>query len=139
MCQVRVKLTVFFEEPFWVGVFERCEDGCISVSRVVFGAEPKDYDVYDFLLKRYHTLKFSNPISVDETEEKRLNPKRLQREAKKETQDKGVGTKAQLAIKLQYEANKMERRKKSKEEKEEGKERQFALRQQKKREKHRGH
>ena len=26
------KLTVYFEEPFWVGVFERIEDGKLSVS-----------------------------------------------------------------------------------------------------------
>lgn len=38
------KLTVFFEEPFWVGVFERIENGKLSVSKVTFGAEPKDYE-----------------------------------------------------------------------------------------------
>ena len=26
------KLTVYFEEPFWVGVFERIEDGKLSVA-----------------------------------------------------------------------------------------------------------
>ncbi len=45
-----VKLTVFFEEPFWIGVFERYEDGKLSVAKVTFGAEPKDYDVYQFIL-----------------------------------------------------------------------------------------
>ena len=35
------KLTVYFEEPFWVGVFERIEDGKLSVAKVIFGAEPK--------------------------------------------------------------------------------------------------
>ena len=34
------KLTVYFEEPFWVGVFERIEDGKLSVAKVTFGAEP---------------------------------------------------------------------------------------------------
>ena len=36
------KLTVFFEEPFWVGIFERVENGKLSVSKVTFGTEPKD-------------------------------------------------------------------------------------------------
>ena len=27
------KLTVYFEEPFWVGVFERIEDGKLSVAK----------------------------------------------------------------------------------------------------------
>ena len=30
------KLTVYFEEPFWVGVFERIEDGKLSVAKVTF-------------------------------------------------------------------------------------------------------
>ena len=38
------KLTVFFEEPFWVGVFERISDEKLSVCKVTFGAEPKDYE-----------------------------------------------------------------------------------------------
>ena len=49
MDKVRGKLTVYFEEPFWVGVFERIEDGKLSVSKVTFGAEPVSYthlDVY---------------------------------------------------------------------------------------------
>ena len=40
------KLTVYFEEPFWVGVFERIEDGKLSVAKVTFGAEPKDCLLY---------------------------------------------------------------------------------------------
>ena len=35
------KLTVFFEAPFWIGVFERIERRKLSVCKVVFGAEPK--------------------------------------------------------------------------------------------------
>lgn len=36
------KLTVYFENPFWVGVFERIENGKLSVCKVTFGSEPKD-------------------------------------------------------------------------------------------------
>ncbi len=45
MDKVSGKLTVFFEEPFWVGVFERVVDGKLSVCKITFGAEPKDYEV----------------------------------------------------------------------------------------------
>ena len=38
MDKVNGKLTVFFEEPFWVGIFERIEDGKLSVAKVTFGA-----------------------------------------------------------------------------------------------------
>ena len=34
MDKVNGKLTVFFEEPFWVGIFERIEDGKLSVAKV---------------------------------------------------------------------------------------------------------
>ena len=51
-------LTVFFEGPFWIGVFERIDDGKLSVCKVTFGAEPKDYDVLEFVLRHYNELAF---------------------------------------------------------------------------------
>ena len=51
MDKVSCRLTVFFEEPFWIGVFERISEGKLSVCKVTFGAEPKDYEVYDFVLR----------------------------------------------------------------------------------------
>ena len=53
------KLTVFFENPFWVGIFERISDGKLSVCKVTFGSEPKDYEVLEFILKNYNNLSFS--------------------------------------------------------------------------------
>ena len=47
MGKVIVCLIVYFEEPFWVGVFERIEDNRLSVSKMTFGAEPKDHEVYE--------------------------------------------------------------------------------------------
>ncbi len=42
MRRVKSRLTVFFEDPFWVGLYEREDGGSYEVCRVVFGAEPKD-------------------------------------------------------------------------------------------------
>lgn len=67
------------------------------------------------------------------------NPKRLHKNIKKEIEKIGIGTKAQLAMKQQYETNKTERRKVSREGREQEKERQYVLKQQKRKEKHRGH
>lgn len=33
-------LTVYHDGQFWVGVFERVEEGRLSARRVVFGTEP---------------------------------------------------------------------------------------------------
>ena len=131
------KLSVFFEEPFWVGVFERIEDGKLSVAKATFGAEPKDSEVYIFILKHYYDLQFS-PAVKTAVKEKHTNPKRMQREIKKQMADTGIGTKSQQALKLQQEQFKTERKKKTREKKQSEQERMFELKQQKKKEKHRG-
>ena len=102
-------LTVFFEGPFWVGVFERVEDGRLSVCRVVFGSEPRDYEVLDFVLKNYYGLKFSPAVEAA-VKDGKVNPKRRQREAGRHTMQAGIGTKSQQALQLQREERKTERR-----------------------------
>lgn len=130
-------LTVFFEGPFWVGVFERVEDGKLSVCRVVFGSEPRDYEVWEFVLKNYYSLKFS-PAAPVAVRDGKVNPKRRQREAGKQTMQTGIGTKSQQALQLQREERKTERRQVGREQKEAEKQRMFELKQQKRKEKHRG-
>ena len=88
MDKVSGKLIVFFEEPFWVGVFERVSEGNLSVCKVTFGAEPKDYEVYEFVLKNYYRLRFSSAVSTD-VKETGCNPKRVQREVRKQVQNTG--------------------------------------------------
>ena len=71
--------------------------------------------------------------------ETRKNPKRAQRDAKKQTLETGIGTKSQQALKLQQEQNKQERKAISREQREAENRRAFELKQIKKREKHKGH
>ena len=106
-------ITVCFEEPFWIALYERIEAGHCTVCKITFGAEPKDYEVYQFLLDHWRHLPFSPPVPVEQGERKRLNPKRAQREIKKQLQHTGIGTKAQQALKLQQEAGKQARKKRS--------------------------
>jgi len=133
------KLTVLFEEPFWVGIYEREDDGKYEVCKITFGAEPKDYEVYDFILKNWSKLRFSPSMEVAKLDEKHINPKRMQRAIKNQLQNTGIGTKAQQALKLQQEQGKLERKFRSREQREEDKERQFELLQEKRKDKHRGH
>ena len=137
MDKITEKLTVFFEEPFWVGLFERISDGQLSVCKVTFGAEPKDYDVLEVIIRRYHRLVFSPSVAVIE-KASTVNPKRKQKIARKQTLQTGVGTKSQQALKIQREEMKTERRQISREEREAEKQRKFELKQQKRKEKHRG-
>lgn len=135
---MKSSLTILFEAPFWIGLYERIDGDRYEVCKITFGAEPKDYEVYDFLLKNWHTLKFSPPVNTDRIEERKVNPKRKQREINSQLQDRGIGTKAQQALKLQHEQNKLERKTKSREQREAEKERQYILRQEKKKAKHKG-
>ena len=132
------RLTVFFEEPFWVGVFERIEGDGLSACKVTFGAEPRDYEVLDYVLRHYHELRFSEPV-LREAREKADNPKRRQRAADREMQSTGVGTKSQQALQAQRELMKTERKKITKAEREAEAQRRFELKQQQKKEKKRGH
>ena len=126
---LKSSLTILFEAPFWIGLYERIDGDKYEVCKITFGAEPKDYEVYDFLLKNWQTLKFSPPVKADRIEEREINS---------QLQDRGIGTKAQQALKLQHEQNKLERKIQSREQREAEKERQYALRQEKKKAKHRG-
>lgn len=132
------KLSVFFDDPFWVGIFEIIENDQLSAAKVTFGAEPKDFEVYEFVLKHYYDLQFS-PAVKTAVKEKRINPKRMQREVKRQMSDTGIGTKSQQALKLQHEQFKTERKIKSREQKQADEQRLFELKQQKKKEKHKGH
>lgn len=83
-----LSLTVCFEPPFWVGVFERIERGARSANRVTFGAEPKDCEVWDFVLKHDCQLKFSPSVAVAIRPEV-ANPKRERRMLRKQTAPAG--------------------------------------------------
>ncbi|NMC56403.1 MAG: YjdF family protein [Eubacteriaceae bacterium] len=131
--------TVFFEEPFWVGVFERECCGRYEACKITFGSEPKDYEIYEFLLKNYCNLRFSPSVEAEMSHPVKINPKRMQREISRQMQKKGIGTKAQQALKLQHEQGKVERKKQNREKLEAQKERQFELKAEKRKKKHRGH
>ena len=93
MEKVAVVFTVFFEEPFWCGVYQRQEGRNLEAARMVFGAEPKEYEVLAFLLQNWKQLRLGSTDSAPCAVE-RKNPKRMQREVRKQTKGKGVGTKA---------------------------------------------
>ena len=132
-------LTVLFEDPFWVGVFEVTDEEGLHVCKVTFGAEPTGQEIIEFVEKNWHKLKYSEGIETTSTLEIKKSPKRQLREARKQMVSQGIGTKSQQALKMQQERNKVERKQLSKAEREAERQRKFDLRQAKKKEKHRGH
>lgn len=139
MCVSKASLTVYFEPPFWVGLYQREDgDGC-RVCKVTFGREPRDQEVLEWLLRNHRRLQFSPPVTGSQKAAPVPKPKRLLREARKAVQPAGKGTKAQQALQLQREQRKVRREADSKACREAEQERKLALRQEKRRQKHRGH
>ncbi len=124
------------------------KDGKLTVSKLTFYKEPKmpscrlfmskDYEIRNFILKKYNQLNFS-PAVENVVIEKQKNYKKRQRDVRKQVQLQGVGTKSQQALKLQHDQSKSEHILQNKKQKELDKMRLFALKQQKKKEKHKGH
>lgn len=133
-----VTLTVFFDDPFYAGLFERIEDGKLSVAKVVFGAEPSDGEVYAWLTEHYRHLRFSPAVAGAKEVRIAANPKRRQRQAA-QIGATGIGTRSQQALKLAREEAKAVRAVRTKAQREAEEERRFLLRTEKKKAKHRGH
>lgn len=78
MDKISCSFTVFFEDPFWVGVFERRTpykgEDLLTAAKITFGAQPSDPQVYDYLLENYRNLKFSPPVSAKRQQHAK-NPK----------------------------------------------------------------
>ncbi len=51
MEKVKVTMTVLFEEPFWIGIYEREDGESYQAAKILFGAEPKGLEVQEYLLK----------------------------------------------------------------------------------------
>ena len=129
---------VQFQPPFWVGVAERWDERGYSAARVVFGAEPTDAQLYEWLEREWHRLRFSPAVEGERPAVRRINPKRARREARMATQQKGTSTKAQEVLSRQREQESFARQSDRRQKRQEEETRKYLLRQQKKREKKRG-
>lgn len=137
-----VKATIFFEKRFWVGIFERTDKEGYAVARHIFGGEPSDPEIHEFVLNHYVDLKFGEPKDIC-IQIQRMNPKRVQREVRREMEKMKETTKpstlAQDYMRDEIEKKKKERKSVSSAEKQARKDEQFNLKQEKRKEKHRGH
>ena len=113
---ISAQFTLFFDGRFWVGVLELHErrrgaeandqGGTVRAARQVFGAEPSDAELYDFLLTHGGALidraaacppvPASRPVNSSSTP--RPNPKRAARQAAKEAARVRPSTAAQAAL-----------------------------------------
>jgi hypothetical protein len=101
-------MTVFFDSPFWVAVLEVRDGGCVRAVRQVFGAEPTDAELYQYLLNQGAALlaraEQAAAVSADRPAlANTRNPKRLAREAARAAGRSRPSTAAQEAVKRDIE------------------------------------
>ncbi|MFR9799597.1 YjdF family protein [Streptomyces sp. MS06] len=140
-----VTLTIRFDAPFWVGVLEIAEAGEVRATRHVFGSEPTDAELYQFLLRHGTALlerAQANPaVPVETRRPLPHNPKRAARLAAREAA--GVaqgrrGTASQEALRLELEQRKRSAATESRRRRREEAERRYALAQAKRKRRKRG-
>jgi hypothetical protein len=107
--------TVFFEDPFWVGVLEIDAPDGVRAARHVFGAEPTNPELMAFACRGFETL-LDQALAAPAVPPHKVrrpnpvNPKRLARAAAKEQSARPVSTAAQEALSRGYEESKAESR-----------------------------
>lgn len=135
-----MKLTVYFNDAFWIGLVE-CDIDAYQCASFIFGSEPSNQEVLDMLMRTWHVLRFTSPHESDEKRVKEdMNPKRKLRLAKKEMKEHPARiSKAHQAMKQEQEKRKLVKKQYHKEEKEAQSTRKYQLKKAKQKAKHRGH
>lgn len=135
-----MNLTIFYDGQFWVGVIERTTEDGLFAGRYVFGPEPGDEEVLDFVSHKLGEIidRQTVAVSVAEKKKKRLNPKRAAREAARRMKEPPVSSKAQIAIQAQYEANKKEKQTSKHEQRLEAQAQRWEKKREKAKQRHRG-
>jgi hypothetical protein len=133
--------TILFDGRFWIGIFERRDAENYAVARHIFGSEPSDAEIYDFVLNSWEALKFTAPITDCVVHIKRKNFKRRQKEIRKLVGSLPAHrmTYAQDVLRQELEKKKKLRVSLNAQEKQEKLDQKFLLKQEKRKQKHRGH
>jgi hypothetical protein len=101
----------------------------------IWGLSPADLEIQESVLKLYHVLNFGSPKEFN-LQIKRMNPKRLQKEARREMEKINKTTRPSTLVqdymREELETKKKEKRHRSSAEKQAHKDEQFIIRQQKK-------
>ena len=130
--------TIFFEDPFWIGILEENYDGINYMGRHIFGAEPSNSELLQFYIYEFENI---NKLKISETdiETKKMKFKKSLNKSKRTQNKIGVGTKSQNLFKMAFEETMGIKKKESKMEKLINKEEKYKKKLEKKSEKKKGH
>ena len=136
-----MRLTVYFDDPFWVALAGRQDGDQLRAVRHVFGAEPNDPELLFFVLHALFPLLDHVTVAVTAPPAPRAkrNPKRAARAAAKLLAARGGSTKAHAAVRLHVEANAVARRTETKAAREAAAEHKRRIARAKAKQRHQGH
>ncbi|MEU7838952.1 YjdF family protein [Nonomuraea sp. NPDC049129] len=108
-----VTLSVYLDGSFWVGVLEIVEEGELRATRITFGAEPTDPELYEYLMRHGLALlaqaSAAPPVPAGSRGGGRVNPKRAAKlAARAAARVSSRSTAAQEAMRLELESRKQE-------------------------------
>jgi len=130
--------TVFFDDPFWVGILEENYNGINYMGKHIFGAEPSNPELLRFYIYEFENIvKFK--IDNADIETKKTNFKKSMIKSKKAQNKIGVGTKSQNLFKIAFEKTMDIRKKERKIEESMNKDEKYKKKLEKKLEKKKGH
>ncbi|MFW3591346.1 DUF2992 family protein [Staphylococcus caprae] len=135
-----MKLSVFHDGQFFIGLVEFSMNNSVKFSKHIFGQEPSDEEVIEFIINDLERLIDNTQTQTTlKTQTTKVNPKRLQRKVAKEQKKPKFTTIAQEAMKKEQELKKKERKKRKKQNKEKHEAYKRSIKKQKAKEKHKGH
>jgi len=53
---VHVSFTICFEDPYWIGLIEECSDAKTRIGKMVFGAEPSNPEITNFVRHEMNSI-----------------------------------------------------------------------------------
>jgi len=130
--------TIFFEDPFWVGILEENYNGINYMGRYIFGAEPSNSELLLFYIYEFEKIK-KLKVSEKNMKTKKMNYKKLLNKSKKIQNKTGVGTKSQNLFQKAFEEKMEIEKKERKAEEILDKEKKYKKKLEKKLEKRKGH
>lgn len=125
----QVTTTIFFDGQFWIALIEKtADDGTLAVGKHTFGAEPTNTDLLHFTLYEYSSVRL-----IESGASVRIKIRKSIRESDRQT---GKAKRLYAALQKEYlQGKKRERSRMSEVELQE----KYRMKQQKKKEKKRGH
>jgi hypothetical protein len=137
------EISILFEEPFWIALFEHHDGQFYSVAKVVIDtSEPLGIRLLDFFEHLDHSkLLFTSPVEAEKSHTGKTSFKKQLHKNKhqQEGMSKYVFTKAQALLKQQHSELNSERKKEARMKQQLDIQQKFELKQLKKKERHKGH